>query len=78
MSDKLVYCPATSREEAYYYLLFDGVCIEKNGVSMCDLRFMDEYRQRKEPMIQVCGKDFSEIYSSPKKALAEFTRLAWT
>jgi len=80
MNDKETYCPLTSREEAYYYALFDGVCLEKNGVSMCDLRFvMDEYRSRKEPMIQVHtrkrDKEFSQVYTSPKKALEKFTEL---
>jgi len=73
-----MYAPGQSITEAVMYVILDGCVIEKNGVSICDLRkLMDEYRYEKAPMIQVDYKDFSEIYSSPKLAVRKFAELVY-
>ena len=72
------FAPGLDIIEAFYYVILDGCVIEKNGVSICDLRKqLDEYRYTKYPMIQVDNRDFSEIYSSPKQAVEKFAELVY-
>jgi hypothetical protein len=76
--DTTQYSPGLDISEAVFCIIFDGCVIEKDGVSICDLRkILDEYRHVPEPMIQVDYRDFSEIYSSPKLALKKFVELVY-
>jgi len=79
MTDEIKqYAPGLDISEAIFCIIFVGCTVEKDGVSICDLRkTLDEYRHRTEPMIQVDYKDFSEIYSSPKLALKKFVELVY-
>ena len=78
IDDTTQYSPGLEISEAIFCVIFNGCVIEKDGVSICDLRkILDEYRYNDTPMIQVDYKDFSEIFSSPKLALKKFVELIY-
>jgi len=73
-----LYAPGYNITEAIMYVILDGCVIEKDGVSICDLRkILDEYRFNRDPMIQVDYQDFSEIFTSPKLAIRKFAELVY-